>query len=155
MKRFLGLLLLVIGLISVQSCSEDECKDVNCNNGVCVDGTCDCEAGYGGSDCTILLRDAYLGSWKGTDCEEEESNLTVTAGDTNDIIKLQVDGVSVDGKIISANSVKVEKQSIPTFLGDIEVVGNGTLNSNGTFSLTMTVTSAFASGTCTVDYTKQ
>ncbi len=33
----------------------DPCYPINCIHGECEDGTCDCEPGYGGEDCSILL----------------------------------------------------------------------------------------------------
>jgi hypothetical protein len=34
-------------------CKKDPCKSVTCNNGAtCADGTCNCTAGFTGSDCT-------------------------------------------------------------------------------------------------------
>ena len=42
-------------MFTVQSCTDEPCDDVTCfNGGICVDGTCDCPAGFGGTDCSAV-----------------------------------------------------------------------------------------------------
>jgi hypothetical protein len=53
MKRIL--LLLTICFFALSGCKKDQCESINClNGGVCVDGTCECPAGYSGTNCEIF-----------------------------------------------------------------------------------------------------
>jgi hypothetical protein len=49
------LLLLSICFLTITGCKRDECESTNClNGGICVDGTCECPAGYNGTNCEIF-----------------------------------------------------------------------------------------------------
>ncbi len=62
--RTLVLAIATIGIFSIQSCDTDPCKDVACgDNGVCLEGTCICDDGYDGSDCNIVIRSLFLGTY--------------------------------------------------------------------------------------------
>jgi hypothetical protein len=67
MKKFKLLSLataLTLGLASLNSCTEDKCKDVTCDNGgACVDGTCECADGYEGTTCQTETRTAFVGNY--------------------------------------------------------------------------------------------
>jgi len=55
-------------VIFFNSCNDDPCKDVTClNGGTCVDGTCNCAAGYEGTDCSTESRVKFLGTWTASD----------------------------------------------------------------------------------------
>lgn len=45
------------------SCNIDLCLNLPCVNGDCVFGICECEAGFGGEDCSYLLRTPYIDSF--------------------------------------------------------------------------------------------
>jgi hypothetical protein len=68
MKKNLNLIaaaLVVCVALFIASCgTTDKCESVNCNSGICVDGTCQCDAGYEGTNCSSLINQKYLGSWK-------------------------------------------------------------------------------------------
>jgi len=63
--KLLSLSILLFAGLTFTSCDPDPCKDVVCDadHGICLDGTCDCDPGYSGSDCAILLRSAYIGTY--------------------------------------------------------------------------------------------
>lgn len=55
---------MTLGLASLNSCTEDKCKDVTCENGgACLEGVCDCEDGYEGTNCQTETRVAFYGSY--------------------------------------------------------------------------------------------
>ncbi len=53
-----------LGMVTIQSCDTDPCKDVECGaNGVCLDGACICDEGYDGTDCNIVIRSLFTGTY--------------------------------------------------------------------------------------------
>jgi len=51
-----------LGMFTIQSCDTDPCADVDCGiNGTCFEGICDCDAGYDGTDCNIVIRSLFTG----------------------------------------------------------------------------------------------
>ncbi|MCB0698685.1 MAG: hypothetical protein H6551_00235 [Chitinophagales bacterium] len=57
----------IIILFGVTLTSCDPCKNVDCQNGgTCDDGKCKCPTGAEGPNCETVYRDAFLGSYIGT-----------------------------------------------------------------------------------------
>ncbi len=52
--------------VTTTSCG-DKCKDVECNTGTCLDGTCECGAGFEGTNCEIEWSAKFVGSFLGQD----------------------------------------------------------------------------------------
>jgi len=50
-----------LGIFTIQSCDTDPCSDVECGNGTCFEGICECDAGYDGTDCNIVIRSLFTG----------------------------------------------------------------------------------------------
>lgn len=70
--RTLVIAFAALGVFSLQSCDPDPCKDVTCGNGVCLEGTCLCEDGYDGTDCNILIRSVFTGTYiVAEDCDTD------------------------------------------------------------------------------------
>ncbi len=67
-KLFLFPLFIFGAFLAVTSTScADKCKDVECNTGTCLDGTCECGAGYEGTNCEIEWSAKFIGSYLGQD----------------------------------------------------------------------------------------
>lgn len=72
--HFILILSLLFGgfTLILQSCS-DKCKKIICYNGaICVDGLCGCTPGFEGDDCSLEIREKFLGTYNVSD------NCTVT-----------------------------------------------------------------------------
>ncbi len=66
-KLFLMTLGVTAGIASMNSCTEDKCKDVVCQNaGTCAEGVCTCAAGYEGTNCETEERTKFLGTYSCT-----------------------------------------------------------------------------------------
>ncbi len=61
-RQLPSLVILALAALMAWSC-RDACRDTVCEHGECDDGECVCEPGYGGSDCSVLLRDSFLGEY--------------------------------------------------------------------------------------------
>lgn len=56
----------IVSTVTYTSCIHDSCKALMCrNDGVCVDGFCNCELGYLGTQCEIIARQKFVGSYAG------------------------------------------------------------------------------------------
>jgi len=75
--KLLSLSLLVFAGLTFTSCDPDPCKDVVCgDNGLCLDGFCDCNPGYSGESCEILLRTAYVGMYDAAEICTSDASYT-------------------------------------------------------------------------------
>lgn len=56
MKNFLGISILTILILTINSCKKDACDSFVCLNGAhCANGACVCPQGYSGADCSQQL----------------------------------------------------------------------------------------------------
>lgn len=62
--KILSLAFLTIVALTFTSCDPEPCDKIECNeeHGICITDSCECDPGYGGSDCSILLSSAYIGN---------------------------------------------------------------------------------------------
>ncbi len=69
--KFLGMIVLTLGMFTFQSCDTDACKDVDCGaTGTCFEGVCICDAGYetdASGACTVLTRAQFIGNYSVTE----------------------------------------------------------------------------------------
>jgi len=165
---FVGLL--TIGSLALfPSCSKDKCKDVTCQNGgTCdeEDGSCNCAAGYEGTNCETAMADKFAVNWKynetcaGATVTDFTTTFTKTGankiqingfagfacGGSNILVNCTVNGrdITVDsGQSFCAASLQITS-------------GSGTINTSGN-SISMTYTYTLVgvgSQTCSGTYTK-
>ncbi len=77
----------VFSAVTYNSCTPDKCKAIACAyGGVCKDGDCICPSGYEGTQCEIVTRDKYAGTWtvieNGTYTSNAQYDLTFRYGAT-------------------------------------------------------------------------
>ena len=124
------------------ACDDDPCKDVTClNGGTCVSGTCNCAAGYEGTDCSTKTQDRYVGSYSAIDVCSSGTynyNATVTASST-DLTKVLMTNFGGFGSSVVVNAtVDGSSFTVPSqTFGSVSISGSGTLASDG---LTINVT---------------
>lgn len=74
------------GIFMVQSCDIDSCADVDCGNGTCFEGACECDAGYDGTNCNIVIRSLFTGIYNVQEfCDTDlsfEDNYTSTINES-------------------------------------------------------------------------
>jgi len=72
--RTLALFVALFGMLTIQSCDTDPCSDVDCgSNGTCFDGTCACDPGYDGTNCGIVIRSLFTGTFDASEvCDTSE-----------------------------------------------------------------------------------
>ena len=98
---------LPILLLLFNSCS-DKCKEIICyNGGFCLDGTCGCTTGFEGNDCSLEVREKFLGTYNVQDhCSiTGENTYTVNIGpiDTN-VAEVQIANFNNDfSNLVTAN----------------------------------------------------
>jgi len=118
------------------ACSDDPCKDVTClNGGTCVDGTCNCAAGYEGTDCSTESRTKFFGSWAGVDQCTNVYNYTATvATSASDVTKVLVTNPFAVGTNVTV-SANIDGTNISIPVGSsgngFTFSGNGTITSDG------------------------
>jgi hypothetical protein len=159
--------LAMLGTVTFSSCSRDECKDVVCQNGgTCneTDGSCTCPTGYEGDLCQTRMADKFVGTWTATEtCGTTPSTpyqVTITAtGGTNptQILLNNIGnyGCTVGGNVTFTGNVNGSTTfTINDNKCGYQMNGSGTLNSNGSLSVTYTATFAGGSDNCTAVLTK-
>lgn len=77
----------VFSAVTYNSCTPDKCKAIVCAyGGVCKDGTCICPAGYEGTQCEVVTRDKYVGTWtvfeNGTYTSNAQYDISIKSGAT-------------------------------------------------------------------------
>ncbi|MBK8724171.1 MAG: calcium-binding EGF-like domain-containing protein [Saprospiraceae bacterium] len=140
--------LMVCVTLFVMSCgTTDKCETVNCGaNGVCVDGTCNCDAGYEGTNCSTVSRDKILGVWtvKTATCAIDScgkilpqdsnncpTNYKVTFGAGNTISKFTASNWASFGAIgtgtfnASTNTMTFDTMTVTSGTQVSKVIGNG------------------------------
>lgn len=61
-----GIFMTIATAVTYTSCTHDSCKAVMCRNGgTCADEFCRCPHGYEGSQCEIISRNKFLGTYEG------------------------------------------------------------------------------------------
>ena len=147
MKKFKLLSLataLTLGLASLNSCTEDKCKDVTCDNGgACVDGTCECADGYEGETCQTETRAAFFGNYSvasGTvtcpvsgDGNISQGTPVVISTSSSSILKVAIvfAGTSLTGTVNGSN-VTIDQSTLNNFTYS----GTGSISGN---TLTMSI----------------
>jgi hypothetical protein len=165
MKKFKLLSLataLTLGLASLNSCTEDKCKDVTCDNGgACVDGTCECADGYEGTTCQTESRDKIIASFTVSEtCSiSGNANYTVTitksASDVTKVVVSPFGGytgatgiLTLEGTTLTLSGVNGTTLNFSAF--------NGTTNASGsTLTINYSVSDGSATETCQGTWTKQ
>jgi len=84
--KTLAVVITAFVLLTIQSCDPDPCSDIDCGpnatcfdgicidddpcadidcgpNGTCFDGDCECEPGYDGNSCEIIIRSLFTGTF--------------------------------------------------------------------------------------------
>lgn len=153
---------LTFGIASLNSCT-DACKDVVCQNGgTCVDGSCDCAAGYEGTNCETETRAKILGTF------QVEENCTVTgpaqynvtisssSADVLNVIVTPFGGytgasgtLKLDGSTLTLSGITGTTLLFTGF--------SGTVNASGSTitGVSYTVSDGTDTETCTGTWTKQ
>ncbi len=168
----------VSGILVVNSCKKDKCKDVICENGTCVEGNCNCDYGWEGLLCDKKKSEVFLGFWEGEfDCGAFKDTTVIKIKEvenTLDSLKMNTVGFAVSylglsfsldeytftGKIdkdfksfkIGPNHIVFEKfgQQI-----EADITGKGELpEKDGTLNLAITVTNAVTSQDCQGEFKK-
>lgn len=113
------LVLLVCQILLIQSCA-DECKKIICYNGaLCLDGLCGCTTGYEGEDCSLEVREKFMGTYNVTDNCTITGNamytVNISAVDTSvtmvKIANFNNDFSNPVNAIISGNYIEIPVQS--------------------------------------------
>ncbi len=174
--KLLTLSIFAITTFTFTSCDPDPCKDVTCAaTGFCLEGTCTCDDGYSGTDCSILLRSAYIGTYNAS--EVCDSDLTFTDNYTaevknsaegnqyvilTNIYNFGAQGVSPDDASVRAevsdSGLIIPTQNLTaTNLTAFQISGTGTVLNGTSFTVTYTIldTSNNSSDSCTTTYTAQ
>lgn len=157
-----GIMLLSLGAVfTFVSCEDDPCEDVTCVNGTPTESngscSCDCDAGYEGTDCSTVSRDKFIGTYNiSDDCLTSGYSNSVSAGSSIDKVVFSNLGnfstAAVVVATVDGNSLEV---SGFTDGAGRDWTASGTL-SGSTLTLTYTVTySDGTSETCTITGTLQ
>jgi len=141
----------IAAILTISSCAKDEdkCKNVTCqNSGTCVDGTCNCTAGYEGTNCETVARTKFLKTAANVseDCTSVTYVTDIVTGTNIDELKVKNLGnyscpsgdYYVVAKVTGAN-LTIESQSFCNVGGTnvYTVTGTGTINTT-THAVTIT-----------------
>lgn len=162
MKNLKSILLagfLTVGAFSTAvftSCNPDACKDVVCQNGGnCTDGTCSCPSGFEGSNCEILSRTKFLGTYSGNEtCTIGNDTYSIQCTAHSDSTKFNI--INLYNQSFTAistadkNAFTIPSQSVGA---NVTVTGSGTITGNS-ITITYTITDLATSNTCTYTGTK-
>ena len=79
--------------------TSDKCKGTTClNGGTCTDGSCVCSAGFEGTDCGILSRTKFIGSYSGfvkTAAVNDSVAWTVTISENAERTKVNISSLKL------------------------------------------------------------
>jgi len=126
--------------------AEDRCvtNNLNCKNGKeCVDGNCDCGDWYEGDDCGTKVTETHAGLDNGywvcnvgyssivsfADVSAEENKMTISETGSDRVYQ---------AAFVTHNSFDIPAQTISDQYGSPTVSGQGSFNSEGTLTLSMT-----------------
>ncbi|MEO6168238.1 MAG: hypothetical protein ABIO46_09255 [Chitinophagales bacterium] len=144
--KVLFLLLCSASLLS--SCS-DKCKKIICYNGAfCLDGNCGCTTGFEGEDCSLEVREKFIGTYNVTDYCSVTGNVmyTVNIGEIDTSVTMVAisnfnnDFSNLVKAIITENFIEIPVQS-PDADGRA-VSGAGIFSGGGTITWNYTIVSA-------------
>jgi len=174
MKNFkLGFIgVFALTLMMLTGCTDD-CKDVTClNGGTCLAGTCECPAGYEGSDCGEAYNTKFVGNYSlaTNQCDTvglSPYTVAITASST-DPAAITVGGLyenptgtTVNATVTSANtsSATIESQIFADNATSDQLTMTGTVTVDATGNLTVAytlfnVTQNFEWDSCTDTFTK-
>lgn len=147
-RLILATSLLTVGTftaITLSSCSKDDKV---------------CPVGYTGSDCKTLVRDSFVGTWKGSDiCSAGTYSVTLTVGpsSTSEINAIVNNPggfggtVSITGTITSSNELNFTSQDI----GGSRTLTGKMIFTGSNMSFSYSVIGSADSDNCQGSYTKQ
>jgi hypothetical protein len=159
--------LAMFGTVTFSSCSRDECKDVVCQNGgTCdeTDGSCTCATGFEGDLCQTRVADKFVGTWTATETcggvNQPSYQVTITAAGSatpSQILLANLGNynctvggnITFTGNVSGSTTFTINDNKCST-----QMIANGTLNSNGSITITYTATYAGGSDNCTATLTK-
>lgn len=156
--------LLVVALSStvLTSCKEDDpCEGVSClNGGTCANGTCDCDAGFEGSDCGTQMRTKFIAAYSVTEsCTSGnfsyDISIVTSASGVSNVIINNFGGYG----ITATGTVNGKTLTIPNATADVQGVsvsyqGTGQINGN-ILTMNYSVSAGGTSDPCTATCTKQ
>jgi len=147
-----------LALLTIQSCDTDPCSDVDCGpNGICFEGICECDSGYDGNNCEIVIRSLFIGTFDATEiCD------TTPDGEQDDYVSEITESFDGPEYIVIDNVVLIEAQGFTSgALPNYEIIGGGTYDpATAQITLEYSITdldeepdSEYYSDYCTVVYT--
>lgn len=166
-KALLVILGIAVFSVAIISCTLDPCKDIVCNNGgVCADGSCDCVAGYEGTDCTTLSATKFLENnnasknYTFTDvgsssCPGTYTGLLTMALSSTDNTKLIITNFSGFGNTTSVTAT-VDGTTLTIATQQVQGAPANTVSGTGTYSngiISGSYTHNDGTSTCTYDFT--
>lgn len=129
----------MILIIKLQSCSTDKCSDVSCQNGgTCSDGSCNCSTGYEGSNCQTRASTKFQGSYIGSDDCDPYIDAVDIAGYSSTPSEISIDyfnnssgeiELHLSGKV-SGSSILIQPQNVVIGGTSVTYSGSGSLTGN-------------------------
>lgn len=142
------LLLLICSSTLLISCS-DKCKKLICyNGGFCLDGNCGCTTGFEGEDCSLEVREKFIGTYNVTDYCSVTGNVmyTVNIGEVDTNVSLVgIANFNNDFSNLVKASITGSNIEIPIQSPDADgrtVSGAGVFSGGGTITWNYTIVSA-------------
>ncbi|MBX7107720.1 MAG: calcium-binding EGF-like domain-containing protein [Chitinophagales bacterium] len=145
---FTCLLMLTASILLLASCA-DKCKKIICYNGaICVDGICGCTPGFEGDDCSLEVREKFLGTYNVSDNCSVTGNahytVNMSAVDTS-VTRVAIANFNGDFgnlviAVISGDNIEIPIQS-PDYDGR-SVSGAGIFSSGSTIIWNYTIVSS-------------
>ncbi len=141
--------LLVLAVIFFFASCSDKCKKIICYNGaICVDGICGCTPGFEGDDCSLEVREKFLGTYNVSDNCSVTGNahytINIGAVDTSvtrvGIANFNNDFGNLVIAVISGNNIEIPIQS-PDFDGR-SVSGAGIFSGGSSITWNYTIVSS-------------
>ncbi len=168
------LFLLSFSLFFMTSCPiGDVCYKIDCGaNGECdeIDESCVCDLGYEldpiSKKCDVEVRTKFVGTWRGTDCNDTLPHNIVITNASAGVTKVNVSnfGNALCGAsdlvvlgTVSADGFKLENFTTDCPSASINATGNAIVldSARTTMACSYNVTVGGTDYTCTLTYTKQ